>query len=74
MAIKSIKEFRRGKQKIDLTGHEGNAFVLLGIAKNYARELNLDWEEISKEMESSGYENLIKVFDKYFGDYVDLYN
>lgn len=57
---------------IDLTGPEGNAFVLLGYAKNLARQLDLDFEQIKAEMTSSDYENLIQVFDKYFGEYVIL--
>jgi len=73
MAIKSIKKLNRGKRKIDLTGPDGNAFVLLGIASDYAKQLGFDVKLIRKEMMSSDYENLIKVFDKYFGDYVDLY-
>ena len=73
MAIKSIKKLNRGKRKIDLTGPDGNAFVLLGIASDYAKQLGFDVKLIRKEMTSSDYENLIKVFDKYFGDYVDLY-
>jgi hypothetical protein len=57
---------------IDLTGPEGNAFVLLGYAKNLSRQLDLDFKVIEKEMTSSDYENLIETFDKYFGDYIIL--
>jgi len=57
---------------IDLTGPEGNAFVLLGYAKNLAKQLDLDFEQIKAEMTSSDYENLIQVFDNYFGEYVIL--
>ena len=71
--IKSVKELNRGKRKIDLTGPDGNAFVLLGLAKSFSEQLNLNWEEISEEMKSGDYENLIKVFDKYFGEIIDLY-
>jgi len=71
--IKSVKELNRGKRKIDLTGPDGNAFVLLGLAKSFSKQLNLNWEEISEEMKSGDYENLIKVFDKYFGEIIDLY-
>ena len=73
MAIKSVKELKKGKRKIDLTGPDGNAYVLLGIASDYARKLKLNWEEIKGEMTSKDYGNLIRVFDKYFGDYVNLY-
>jgi hypothetical protein len=57
---------------IDLTGPDGNAFVLLGYARNYAKQLGLDADMICNEMRESDYENLIAVFDKYFGDFVIL--
>ncbi len=71
MAIKK-KQGRKVKKEIDLTGSEGNAFVLLGYAKGYARQLGLDYNAIQKEMTAGDYENLITVFDKHFGEYVDL--
>ena len=76
MAIKSINDKAKGPIEIDLTGPEGNAFVLLGYAKRYAKQLGMNGveaEEIIHKMQSSDYENLINVFDKYFGDYVTLY-
>jgi len=57
---------------IDLTGPQGNAFFLLGTAKDLAHQLGLDWETIHNEMISGDYEDLIKVFDHYFGDFVIL--
>ena len=57
---------------IDLTGPEGNAFVLLGYARNFAKQLGLDYKAISEEMTSGDYENLVEVFDREFGDYVIL--
>ena len=57
---------------IDLTGPEGNAFVLLGYAKKLASQLGLNYDIIRTEMTSGDYENLIQVFDKYFGEYVIL--
>ena len=57
---------------IDLTGPEGNAFVLLGYAKKYARQLELDEDQILGEMKIGDYEHLVETFDKYFGDYVIL--
>ena len=57
---------------IDLTGPEGNAFCLMGYANKFARQLNLDGSTIIAEMKSGDYENLLKVFDSYFGDYVIL--
>lgn len=57
---------------IDLTGPDGNAFVLLGYAKSYAKQLGLDYNEIKDKMTSGNYENLLKVFDNYFGSFVIL--
>ena len=57
---------------IDLTGPQGNAFYLLGVASKYARQLGLNSNEIINEMKSGDYEHLIEVFDSYFGDFVIL--
>ncbi len=70
--IKSIKE-KESKVEIDLTGPEGNSFVLIGYSKKWSEQLGLDSKEIQKEMMSGDYENLIGVIEKYFGDYVTLY-
>ncbi len=60
------------KKEIDLSGPEGNAFVLLGYAERLAKDLSFDCRKIQEEMMSGDYENLIRVFDNYFGEYVDL--
>ena len=57
---------------IDLTGPDGNAFALMAYAKRFAQQLDLDFNQIKDEMTSSDYENLVQVFDKYFGDFVVL--
>lgn len=57
---------------IDLTGPDGNAFVLLGTARNLAKQLRKDPKAITEEMMSGDYENLLNVFDREFGDYVIL--
>jgi hypothetical protein len=59
--------------EIDLTGPDGNAFVLIGTAAKLARQLGLDGKAIQAEMMAGDYENLIKVFDKNFGSFVTLY-
>jgi len=59
--------------EIDLTGPQGNAFFLLGTARNLAKQLGLNSSEILDEMKSGDYENLLEVFDSYFGDFVKLY-
>lgn len=69
-----IKSKKKGNPiEIDLTGPEGNAFYLLGTANNLAKKLGLNSEAILNEMKSGDYENLINVFDKYFGSFVILY-
>jgi len=72
MSIK-YKKIKTGPVEIDLTGPDGNAFVLLGTANKLAKQLGLDGKAIQSEMMSGDYENLIKVFDKHFGEFVTLY-
>ena len=60
---------------IDLTGPDGNAFMLLGIASNLGKQIGLSKEEIEEikgRMRSGNYENLIEEFDKAFGTVCDL--
>jgi len=57
---------------IDLTGPEGNAFVLMGYASRFAKQLGWDADQIIAEMQAGDYENLLFVFDGYFGDFVIL--
>jgi len=57
---------------VDLTGPQGNAFYLLGLAGQLSKQLGLSANNIMNEMKTGDYENLIEVFDKYFGDYVIL--
>ena len=60
------------KQVIDLTGPYGNAFYLLGLARKLCKQLDLDVNQVYGEMTAGSYENLINVFDNYFGLVVDL--
>jgi len=64
---------KKDKLEIDLTGPEGNAFHLIGVANRLSKQLDLDSNKIREEMMSGDYENLVKVFDSYFGDFVILY-
>jgi hypothetical protein len=59
--------------EIDLTGPDGNAFVLIGTAGNLARQLGLDGKAIREEMMKGDYEHLVNTFDKHFGHFVTLY-
>ncbi len=61
-----IKSKKQTGIVIDLTGPDGNAFVLIGKAGNLAKQLGLNKDAIQKEMMKGDYENLVKVF--MFGD------
>ena len=73
--IKSKSEMPRGPIEIDLTGPDGNAYVLMGIAKQLHRQLDLEVSETAllAEMMSGDYENLLAVMERYFGDYIVMY-
>lgn len=73
MTIKSASELHNERPFIDLTGPDGNAYVLLAKAGTYGRELGKDCVKIREDMMSSDYEHLVEVFDREFGDYIDLY-
>ena len=64
------KQERTGPIVVDLTGPDGNAFALMGLASRLAKQLDI--ESPTAEMMSGDYENLLEVFDKNFGDYVIL--
>lgn len=61
-----------GPVVIDLTGPDGNAFALMAYARMFAKQLGIDSEKIINEMMRGDYQNLVNVFDGYFGDYVIL--
>jgi len=67
------KKMKTGPVEIDLTGPDGNAYNLIAIAGRLAKQLDLNKKKIQSEMMSGDYENLIKVFDSYFGEFVTLY-
>ena len=70
MAI--VKKSKQREIVIDLTGPDGNVFVLMGYARRFANDLGLDGSKIINEMKSSNYENAVEVFDNYFGSFVIL--
>lgn len=53
--------------EIDLSGPEGNAFVLMAYAERLAKEHGLEPEPILAEMMSGDYPNLVRTLDRYFG-------
>lgn len=60
---------------IDLTGPDGNAFALMGYARQFARQLGYskeDQDQLLELMTSGDYENLVGVFDDHFGSFVIL--
>ena len=68
-----IKKKKSGKIEVDLTGPEGNAFFLMGLANRLSKQMGIESEPIINDMMSGDYEHLIDVFDKHFGKVVILY-
>jgi hypothetical protein len=66
------EKLKDGPLVIDLTSSQGNAFALLATAKTLSNQLGYSFQEVQDKMTSGDYENLIEVFDSYFGDYVIL--
>ena len=61
------------KNIINLDGPDGNAFALMAYAKRFAKDMGYASDEVSlNNMKSGDYTNLVKTFDKYFGEYVIL--
>ena len=70
MAIK--KKQLSSRIEIDISGPDGNAWNLMGLARRYAKQLGKDGEKITARMMEGDYEHLLKVFDSEFGEFVDL--
>ena len=69
------KQERQGPIVIDLTGPDGNAYALMGMATNFGKQLGWDKvhiQDLMNEMMDSDYEHLIQVFDREFGTFVIL--
>jgi len=64
------KEKQLGPMIIDLTGPDGNAFALLGLANRLSKKFGI--ENPVDKMQEGDYEHLVKVFDDAFGDFVIL--
>ena len=74
--ILSRDQLENRKVEIDLKSPQGNAFYLLGLVETLGKQINLPKEiskDIKKVMMSGSYEDLIKNFDIWFGDYVIIY-
>ena len=61
------------KRVVDLDGPDGNAFFLMGLARRICKDMGADPGPVIADMTNSDYEHLIDTFDRYFGEYVDLY-
>ena len=58
---------------IDISGPQGNAFVLMGIAQHWMEQIDPNMvETVIEEMKSSDYNHLLETFNKYFGGIVTL--
>lgn len=69
------KQQTSGPVIIDLTGPDGNAFVLLGKVESFGKQLK--WtsgkiKSLQQDMMSADYEHLLEKFDEAFGDFVIL--
>ena len=61
------------KMVINLDGPDGNAFSWMAYARRFAKDMGYASDEaILNNMRSGDYTNLVKTFDKYFGEYVIL--
>ena len=60
------KQEHTGPIVVDLTGPDGNAFALIGLATRLAKQLGIDSHTINvikTKMMSGDYEHLLKVFE-----------
>ena len=77
MAIRNRNERpNSGKIEIDLSGPDGNAFVLLKLASNLCRRFGYSEEKrerVLDEMRLTDYEGLLYTLDREFGDYIILW-
>ena len=59
---------------IDLQGPKGNAFALMAHADDFLRQMGRrdEFSAMRTNMMSGDYDNLIRIFEENFGDYVEL--
>ena len=76
MTIKRKEDKPYKKLEIDLSGPNGNAFVLLNLAQKLGYQLGYDKDHIERilnEMRLTDYEGLLYTFYREFGDFVILW-
>lgn len=54
------------KPTLELSGVDGNAFMLLGKARKVALKNNMDWEKIQAEATAGDYDHLLQTLMEYF--------
>lgn len=67
--IRVYKELKPQKPKLQLTGQNGNAFMVLGLAQRASKKAKWSkqqWEEYKAKATSGDYNNLITVTMEYF--------
>ena len=60
---------------VDLSGPQGNAYALMGVARSIGRELNRPYNEIKEvetKMMSGDYDNLVKVLFLEYGEFIQF--
>jgi hypothetical protein len=67
-----VEKQNKSMIEIDLTGPDGNVFHLMKRGMIFCTQLGLNHKDFLNEMTSGDYENSVKVFDKYFGQFVKL--
>jgi hypothetical protein len=63
--------------QIDLKGPDGNAYALMAMSANFAKQIGMEKDKLNKilsDMRSGDYNNLVKVFDENFGMLVTIDN
>ncbi len=76
MTIHKGKMPRPDKIQLNLSAPEGNAFYMIALAKNLAKQLHMSDNEIDHivtEMMSRDNDYLVAIFEEKFGEYVDIY-
>jgi len=60
---------------VDLSGPQGNAYALMGVARSIGRQLNRPYNEIKEietKMMSGDYDHLVKVLFLEYGDFIEF--